>query len=308
MRKWMKSFAIAGIALLLIGTAVTALAAVVGNVREERLAKHWEYGQFDDGVLEHIEDVLQYYSFRGRNGRLAAGYDEDGDLSGDLFDDGARISPKEEMKLAGSFQKIAELEIEAELSAVKIVENSELDDEIRIYLKEEGHARVETEAEGEELSVKYMGSRRNGHAQGIVEIPAGYQFHKVELKAEAAYIEAAVCNADELDAGVQAGGLRLDRFQAADAELSVEAGSLTARGSVVNYMDVETKAGTLNLTLEGREDEYNYYLENAVGNVVIGDSAYSGLSNDKKMNNGADKAVNIECAAGSVKVQFTQQE
>lgn len=138
-----------------------------------------------------------------------------------------------------------------------------------------------------------------------MEIPSGYRFREAELKAKAGYMEAGAISADDLEAKVQAGEVRIGSFRASNAELTVEAGSITASGDFETYLETESKAGAVRVFLPGSDRDYNFYLENAVGNVVIGESVYSGLSNDKKINAQSGKTVKIDCAAGSAEIQFT---
>lgn len=321
MRKWMKGIAITGIVLLLVGTAVTALAAVVGNATQEHgIVGNWAEQHFDDGLMEHIEDTLRLNSRRHRNGRSLTidsdRYDDD-DYDDDDFYNSLSICPKEEMELVGTYKDITKLEVEAERSAVKIVENPELTDEILVYMKNDTYTIIEIESDDEpgQLSVKYSWpsrkytwpSRDSGYTQGMIEIPVGYRFREAEFEAKASYIKAASVNADDLDVSVKAGELRIDSFQAGKADFSVEAGSITAYGDVERQMEAEVKAGAAAIELAGGEKDYNFYLDNAVGNVLIGDSVYSGLSNDTKVNNGSGKNVSIDCAAGTVEMRFSDK-
>lgn len=322
MKKWMKGIAITGIVLLLVGTAVTALAAVVGNATQEHgMVGNWAEQHFDDGLMEHIEDTLRFNSRRHRSGRSLTIDSDRYDDGDDGYDSGSyanlNICPKEAMELVGTYKDITKLEVEAERSAVKIVENPELTDEILVYMKSDTYTIIEIESDDEpgQLSVKYSWpsrkytwpSKDTGYTQGIIEIPAGYRFREAELEAKASYIKAASVYADDLDVSVKAGELQLGSFRAGKADFSVEAGSITAYGDIERQMEAEVKAGAVTLELAGGEKDYNFYIDNAVGNVLIGDAVYSGLSNDTKVNNGSEKNVNIDCSAGSVEVRFSDK-
>lgn len=148
MRKWMKGIVIAGVTLLFIGTAITALAAAVGNVQEKSYNSLAGY-HFNFGVMKSIGNAL-------RPGRVQIrDYDSDLEPEEDWdYSDEFNISEKNEMMLVGSYTNIAKIEIEAERAAVKIVENPELTNEIRVYMKEDRYARIKTENDGpNELSV-----------------------------------------------------------------------------------------------------------------------------------------------------------
>ena len=58
MRKWMKGIVIAGVTLLFIGTAITALAAAVGNVQEKSYNSLAGY-HFNFGVMKSIGNALR---------------------------------------------------------------------------------------------------------------------------------------------------------------------------------------------------------------------------------------------------------
>lgn len=311
MRKWMKGFAIAGVVLLIIGTAVTALAAVAGNFTEDR----YVYGArtaryYGKGVFEYIGDVLRTERYNGNTLEIDPGVEPLGESDLDFDDTDFVISPLDEMKLVGSYGSINKIELEAERSAVKIVENPELTDEIRVYIKEGSRSVIETETEEPgELKIKYSWPTRisRGYTEGIVEIPAGYRFREAELEVKAGVIIAEKLNADEFDASVKAAKMVLNHFKAMDADFSVEAGSFTAIGEIDTRLEAEAKAGSMSVSLAGGENDYNYKLENAVGNVTVGGNVYSGLSKDKKVNSGTNKTIVIDCAAGSVDIQFTGQ-
>lgn len=317
MKKWMKGIAITGIVLLMIGTAVTALAAAVGTATQERggMVGNWAGQHFDDGLMEHIEDTLRFGSRHGSGGSQDFDqYDEEDSYDSDSYGN-LSICPKGEMELAGTYKGIMKLEVEAQRSAVKIVENPELTDEIRVYMKHDTHSIIEIEADDEpgQLSVQYSWpskrhawpSEDTGYTQGIIEIPVGYRFREAELETKASFMKAGSVNADELDVSVKAGEMQIDRFMAGKADFSVEAGSITAYGDVEREMEADAKAGAVTIELSGGEKDYNFYLDNAVGSVLLGDSVYSGLSNDTKLSNGSDKNVKIDCSAGTVEVRFS---
>lgn len=150
MRKWMKGIVIAGVTLLFIGTAITALAAAVGNVQEKSYNSLAGY-HFNFGVMKSIGNALRPGRVQIRDYDSDLEPEEDWDYSDDF-----NISEKNEMMLVGSYTNIAKIEIEAERAAVKIVENPELTNEIRVYMKEDRYARIKTENDGpNELSVDY---------------------------------------------------------------------------------------------------------------------------------------------------------
>ncbi|MGN0341410.1 MAG: DUF4097 family beta strand repeat-containing protein [Roseburia sp.] len=69
---------------------------------------------------------------------------------------------------------------------------------------------------------------------------------------------------------------------------------------------VSCGVGEVNLKLYGTEDSYNYDLNCGVGEMRIGNSSYSGLGSSKSISNGAEKKLEAECGVGELTVQFIQ--
>lgn len=140
--------------------------------------------------------------------------------------------------------------------------------------------------------------------------------------------------------------IETDQIMAEHAEIEVDAGEFTAAGSIyvtgdttltvgagyarLDYlstgtMDVECGMGQTDLTLDaqddvsvscgmgevnlklyGTEESFNYDLECGVGEMLVGNSSYSGLGSSKTIANGADKELDAECGVGSITIQFVK--
>ena len=64
--------------------------------------------------------------------------------------------------------------------------------------------------------------------------------------------------------------------------------------------------GAMELNLAGSEEDFNYTIEAAMGNVSVGGVDYSGIGQDRTIKNSADKNMNIECAMGNIEVDFEE--
>lgn len=60
----------------------------------------------------------------------------------------------------------------------------------------------------------------------------------------------------------------------------------------------------MELNLTGDEKDYNYTLASAMGQVTINGTDYSGLAQEKTVQNSAKKNVNIECTMGKIEVNL----
>ena len=52
-------------------------------------------------------------------------------------------------------------------------------------------------------------------------------------------------------------------------------------------------------------EEYNYEIPCGTGEIVIGEEVYYGIKPEEKINNNAQKLINIECNVGDITVDFT---
>ena len=52
--------------------------------------------------------------------------------------------------------------------------------------------------------------------------------------------------------------------------------------------------------------EYNYEISCGAGEIVIGEKVYRGIKPEEKINNNAQKLINIECNVGEITVDFTE--
>ncbi len=127
-----------------------------------------------------------------------------------------------------------------------------------------------------------------------------------EIGAGTLYIED--IRSDEFSVDVGAGEVDIDCFKAGEAELKCGAGSICAAGDVDYQIEIACGVGEIQYTASGYEKEYNYDIECAVGRVACGESEYSGLNGDRKIDNGARKEMEISTGVGSVIIDFDEAD
>lgn len=116
---------------------------------------------------------------------------------------------------------------------------------------------------------------------------------------------------DNIDAGkasleVGAGEIVVDDIAVKNLELECGMGNVTIDGSVAGNADIECGMGNVNLTLSGDAADYNYQVECALGNITIGDNKYGGIIEERNINNGSSRKIDIECATGNILIDFVQ--
>ena len=134
----------------------------------------------------------------------------------------------------------------------------------------------------------------------IDELNAGELF----LEAGAGEITAENLQADTLEMNVGAGNIELYEFETRSLYGEVGVGFLFLQGNVTEYGDIQCSMGSVEMYLEMKERDYNYAVECGMGSVEIGNRAYSGLSREQYVDNGAARRLDVNCAMGSVEIYF----
>ena len=127
---------------------------------------------------------------------------------------------------------------------------------------------------------------------------------EISLEVGAGHIDICGIQTKNLDVSVGAGYMNLDQMDVTEMDVEVGLGEFTAFGRIGREADIECSMGNVELELEGNERDYNYDLENSMGNVNLGNENFSGLSQERYIDNGADKNINIECSMGNITVYF----
>lgn len=157
----------------------------------------------------------------------------------------------------------------------------------------------------------------------ILYIPADYRFEQVDVELGAGLLEMADVVADKMEMEVGAGQIITEYLEADKCDITVGMGEIIIEdmqvtkmdaevgmghlqmdGNILGDLNAECAMGSMELDVAGSEEDFNYTIEAAMGNVSIGGADYSGLAQDKTVNNSADKNMTLECAMGNIEVDF----
>lgn len=124
--------------------------------------------------------------------------------------------------------------------------------------------------------------------------------------------------ADAMDATIKIPDIYLEKFEleagggdidvsaavtAADFALNAGLGDVMVREADCEKMSVNVGAGNVEIMLTGEEQDYNYNINLAVGELTLGGSQYDGKV-VKNMNNDSDKTVDLNVSTGNVEIEF----
>ena len=176
------------------------------------------------------------------------------------------------------------------------------------------------------LKSSHHRSHHAGNLRGIrLYVPEGTVFSKVDMDIDAGSLQLGALTTDKaefeigageilgkggqigkLEISLGAGSAEFKEMQVNDLSVDVGMGSMEFDGSIQNKGNVECGMGSVSMNLAGKETDFNYDIESAMGSVIIGAREYSGLASGNKINNAANKKIDIDCAMGSIEIFFQE--
>lgn len=204
---------------------------------------------------------------------------------------------------------------------------TDVSDDGSLYLEADGSCRLQGYVEDGTLYVKAGNDdyRWNNSFWVTLYIPENFYFDEVDvemgagelyfdnLTAKEASLEVGAGNitiyrpvVEELDTTVATGSISLIEMEVGDLDVDVAMGQLDADGAVNGNVDVECSMGYVGIGLEGNPGDFNYKVESGMGSIdVEGLSAFNiGFGQNKKIDNGADKNIDVECSMGAISIWF----
>ena len=155
----------------------------------------------------------------------------------------------------------------------------------------------------------------------VLTVPESMDWKKIEIDVEAAYVALQNFSAEEMefsaDAGsieasglqmkklilsVEAGAITLTDSEAAELEADAEAGAIHFSGSITDMVDADAELGSIMLKLSQSEDDFDYEIENDLGNVE-----FDGVSvGNSVIHNKASGKMNLDSSMGNIEIYFEQ--
>ena len=275
MKKTTKALLMGALCMLIVGSAFCIAGFCFGFTFTE-FAEAVEQGRLEIHVPFDANEEL--------DGSEAGGYHTDSAEQAALMDTDAEYSE--------SFTGIESLDLELSVAQCTIILWSEEE-----FLVQGSNlpADFQCRKDGKELEIdcgeddwKFW----ENHNGAVLElyVPASQCLKKVEIAAGIGEIEVQdgflLCQKLSLDSGVGACNLSVDASE---------------------KVEIEGGIGEVVLNLKGKETDFNFDLDNGVGEVVIGNSHLKQLGADEWIDHDASKTVDIDNGIGSITVHFSEK-
>ena len=144
-----------------------------------------------------------------------------------------------------------------------------------------------------------------GAGKGIItDLTAG----EIDIQVGAGKLSCENITTDKLDIEIGAGKMDFEDCAVQDISLDVGAGKLNYEGTIDGDAEVSCAVGKATLVLDGAYEDFDYNFDVAAGNfnIIKEDGtqvSYDGIA-DNRLDNEADKKMNIDCAVGKLEIQF----
>lgn len=322
MKKFMKGCGITALILLAVGFV---LAAVAGTIRGRtaisdvveaatggrvhlNLGNWWDFGNWWE-VLDDIGDSLGDVDYAiDESMEFNRSYDV---LKGDV----------KKYSVGGNVK-----ELDIEVGGCSLITKSSGDDSF--YVEAQNIGKFQCFVEGDTLYVKSITSSRRWNqlknSRITLYVPDGCSFEEADIELGAGVLEFEELSAKQASLVVGAGQIKISRakvhelevnvglgqivlqdMDVAELEAEIGMGELEARGAITEKADISCSMGNVEMTIDGREEDFNYDLQGGMGNMDVGGMKHSGLGFERSTNNGAAKKMTLECSMGNVSVRFT---
>lgn len=317
MKKFMKGCGIAALILLALGLALAITASTVrGRVAIAKAVETVTGGRV------HIDfEGLIGWGIQARDSLPNPGYNVDDATS---FDSNHRIWEEDVDKFCLG-EAVEALKIEAGGCQF----HTEISEDGSFYVKAIGIGRFQAYLENGTLYIRGVtgsGSWGSWKSNDItLYVPEGYHYKEADIALGAGELKFDGLEADQITLSVGAGQITAARMKTEaltaeiglgeidmkDAEVkslraSVGMGNLEIEGTVGGNINVSCSMGNVEMRLTGSQEDFNYSLAGALGNIILGSESYSGIGVSKEIDNGAEKKMEVACDAGNITIKFTE--
>lgn len=305
MKKAVKICLITGITCILVGGGIATVASAMGgSIWNVTYGRH--FGFTSDLPQEIRENLWE---------EIEEGLDREG-FSYDYYADS--ISPQPEEASSFPAQSIKSLEALVQGGSLVISEEAGIDSIIISSNLDEDLWNCNYADDGKLQIVVKSGKAEQGLNKAVtVKVPENHYFKEIELKSKrgrhgskdtgSPYIEVRRIHSGKMELEAEAGAVKLTEGTIGELDISCDAGAVEFSGTVSGDIESKCNVGAVKLNLTGSQETYNYEIESNLGAITVGNDHYAGFNEEKKINNRAQRDMELKCNTGAMEVNFINQ-
>lgn len=309
MKKFSKTCLITASIMLVCGILIcTVCGLIAGPQLRDINSDFWQNMTYEVNFGSNWTPFSDDHSFSSHNG---------------FYDEYPIYDESHSNEKVASAKEIDHLDFDINYGYVNIVKSD--DEYFHINYKGNGHLQYFVESGTLNIIGFYKPHESRNHVKDklTLAIPEKQKFDNVDITCDAGAIEIKELEANLLDMSLNAASACLDTVtvqnacldanaaslefadsKISDLSLEMNAGSMEYKGDILTSASISINAGSVEFVLDGKEKDYNYELDCAMGSISIGRNSYDGLSASRSLDNGADTFFDIYCSMGSIDIQF----
>lgn len=172
------------------------------------------------------------------------------------------------------------------------------------YLHENNMDKLKVKEDGKTLKLecneKNISFSDNANREVTLFVPNGTIFNEVSIEFGAGEMIWNNLVAKEVKANLGAGSIQFDNAKVDEMKAEVGVGELVFKGAIEKELKLECSMGSVEATIAGSENDFNYGLECSLGNISLNGRDYT--SKDQSIDNNAKKDINATVSMGSVSI------
>ena len=208
-----------------------------------------------------------------------------------------------------SADEISSLKIQIDYGEVQVVTDNNLE---TIYCSYEDvmFGEISEDIKGNTYEFKYDGEKsayvsKVRSPEFTIYVPEDIELDDISIDVGAGNLSLSgdVISNGKIYINVGAGNLEVKNWEVNDIQINCGCGNIEYDGEVNSEFEAKLGAGNIDLKLKGDEDDFDYYIDGALGNFSLNGRSSSGLVGSQKIKNNASKKIDIECALGDISIK-----
>ncbi len=254
----------------------------------------------DSQVLDDLKDKLSSISIDDLQSMGIYNIDDQ------IAFDSAKEIHTEELNEVNLGYDIHELDLQIGGCTLTIIPTAGAD----YYLSAKNYGQLQYSVENQVLTI--LSVKSSGEVQDITDgqiklyVPEELPLRKLKMDLAAGSFNVGTLFSYNTELNVNAGDADIKLLQGPEATINLNAGEIKMAADISSQMDIHNSMGNFELTLTGKQSDYNYQVSSAMGNVDLGTLDYSGAASGESVDNGASKRVHLENSMGNLTVNFTE--
>ena len=183
-------------------------------------------------------------------------------------------------------------------------------DQDKIQVKVTGTEHNKVQISNDNGSLKVRSNRKVRKRSVEISCPESMEFRKIKLQMGAGTVELnGDFRADQMEVNIGAGTLENSgKLNVKDANFTVGVGTVDISELKAEKLNGNCGMGSMDLTLAGKDTDYNYELKCGLGNLEVDDTLGTSITSGNRQitNEGAAKNVKLDCGMGEIQVDFEE--